>query len=137
MTAKSNKPISALHQRMLEYMAMRKLGPKTQKDYIRAVVKFTLYLKRSPDTACAEDLREYQLHLAKQRVSSSTINAAISGLKFFFDTTLDRRELARKMRYLHEPRKIPQILSVEEVTHLIQAAGSLKYQAAFSVAYGA
>jgi len=122
---------------MLEDMAMRKLGPKTQKDYIRSVVKFTHYLKRSPDTASAEDIREYQLHLANQRVTSSTINATISGLKFFFDTTLDRRELAKKMRYLHEPRKIPEILSVEEVTRLIQCAGSLKYQAAFSVAYGA
>lgn len=137
MTTKSNKPISPLRQRMLEDMAMRKLGPKTQKDYIRAVVKFTHYLKRSPDTASAEDLREYQLHLANQRVSSSTINATISGLKFFFDTTLDRSELARKMRYIHEPRKIPEILSVEEVTRLIQCAGSLKYQAALSVAYGA
>ena len=137
MTTKCNKPTSPMRQRMLEDMAMRKLGPKTQKDYIRAVVQFTHYLKRAPDTACAEDLREFQHHLAKHRVSSSTINATLSGLKFFFDTTLDRRELARKMRYLHEPRKIPEILSVEEVTRLIQAAGSLKYQAALSVAYGA
>ena len=89
MTAKSNKPISALRQRMLEDMAMRKLGPKTRKDYIRAVVKFTLYLKRSPDTASAEDLREYQLHLPNQRVSGGTINATISGLKFFFERTID------------------------------------------------
>jgi len=137
MTIKSNKSNSVLRQRMLEDMAMRKLGPKTQKDYIRSVVKFTHYLKRSPDTASAEDLREYQLHLTNQRVSSSTINATLSGLKFFFDTTLDHPELARRMRYLHEPRKIPEILSIEEVTRLIQAAGSLKYQAAFSVAYGA
>jgi len=122
---------------MFEDMAMRKLGPKTQKDYIRSVVKFTRYLKRSPDTASAEDLREFQLYLTSQRVSSSTINATISGLKFFFDTTLDRHELARKMRYIHEPRKIPVILSIEEVTRLIQCAGSLKYQAALSLAYGA
>ena len=133
----SNKPISPLRQRMLEDMAMRKLNPKTQKDYIRSVVKFTRYLKRAPDTASAEDLREFQLYLASQRVSSSTINSCVSGLKFFFDTTLDRPELARKMRYIHEPRKIPEILSVEEVARLIQAAGSMKYQAALSVAYGA
>ena len=133
----SNKPISPLRQRMLEDMAIRKLNPKTQEDYIRSVVKFTRYLKRSPDTASAEDLREFQLYLTNQGVSSSTINGCVSGLRFFFDTTLDRPELARKMRYLHEPRKIPQILSVEEVTRLIQCAGSLKYQAALSVAYGA
>ena len=137
MTTKSTKPVSPLRQRMLEDMAMRKLNPKTQKDYIRSVVRFTRYLKRAPDTASAEDLREFQLYLASQRVSSSTINSCVSGLKFFFDTTLDRPELARKMRYIHEPRKIPEILSVEEVTRLIQAAGSMKYQAALSVAYGA
>ena len=137
MTTQSNKPTSPLRQRMLEDMAMRKLSPKTQKDYIRAVVQFTHYLKRSPDTACAEHLRKFHLHLVNQGVSISTINASVSGLKFFFDTTLDRPELVRKMRHIHEPYKIPQILSVEEVTRLIRAAGSLKYQAALSVAYGA
>jgi site-specific recombinase XerD len=75
--------------------------------------------------------------MANQRVSSATINSAISGLKFFFDTTLDHVELVRKLRYIHEPRKLPEILSVEEVTRLIQATGNLKYQAALSVAYGA
>lgn len=133
----STKPISPLRQRMLDDMAMRKLNPKTQKDYLRAVVKFTVYLNRSPHTATAEDLRRYQLHLTNKHVSSATINAAISGLKFFFDTTLDRPERARKLRYIHEPRKIPEILSIEQVTRLLQAAGSLKYQAALSVAYGA
>ncbi len=134
---KSNKTISPLRQRMLEDMAIRKLGTKTQQDYIRAVVKFTRYLKRAPDTATAEDLRAYQLYLVKQRISSSTINAAISGLKFLFDTTVDRPDLFRKLRYIHEPRKIPEILSVEEVTRLIQCADNLKVQAALSVAYGA
>jgi site-specific recombinase XerD len=133
----SNKPISPLRERMLEDMAIRKLGPKTQKDYIRAVVQFAGHLKRSPNSATAEDLREFQLHLTNQRVSSGVINATISGLKFFFDTTLDRPELVRKLRYIHEPHKIPEILSVEEVTHLIRAAGSLKYKAALSVGYGA
>jgi integrase/recombinase XerD len=129
---KSNKTIRPLRQRMLEDMAIRKLGAKTQKDYIRAVVNFTCHLKRSPDTATAEDLRDYHLHMANQRVSSGTVNSTISGLKFFFDTTLDRVELVRKLRYIHEPRKLPKILSVEEVTRLIQAA-----QAALSVAYEA
>ncbi len=133
----SNKPISPLRQRMIEDMAIRKLGAKTRQDYIRAVVKFTRYLKRAPDTATTEDLRAFQLHLANQRVSSGTINSAIAGLKFFFNTTLDRPDLVRKLRYLHEPRKIPEILSIEEVTRLIQCAGNLKVQAALSVAYGA
>ena len=97
---KSTKPIRRLRQRMLDDMAMRKLNPKTQKDYIRAVVKFAHYLKRSPHTATAEDLRRYQLHLTNKRVSSGTINGAISGLKFFFDTTLDRPERASEVTHL-------------------------------------
>ena len=134
---KSNKTISPLRQRLLEDMAIRNLGAKTRQDYIRAVVKFTHYLKRSPDSATAEDLREFQLHLTNQGASSGVINATVAGLKFFFGTTLDRPDLVRKLRYLHVPRKIPEILSVEEVTRLIQCADNLKVQAALSVAYGA
>ena len=133
----SNKSISPLRQRMLDDMAMRKLSTGTQTGYIRAVVNFTRFLKRSPDTARAEDLRAFQLHLVEEGVAPGTLNATITGLRFFFDITLDRHDLVRRMRHVHEPRKLPKILSIEEVTRLIQSAGSLKYQAALSVAYGA
>ena len=133
----STKPISPLRQRMLEDMTMRKLSPVTQRSYIRVVANFTRFLTRSPDTADAEDLRRYQLHLVEQGVSSTSINANITGLKLFFESTLDRPDVMRKMRHIYEPRKLPEILSIEEVTRLLQSAGSLKYQAAFSVAYGA
>jgi len=133
----SSKPISPLRQRMIEDMTMRKLSPRTQGTYIRVVANFTRFLTRSPDTADAEDLRRYQLHLVEQGVSSTSINANITGLKLFFESTLDRPEVMRKMRHIYEPRRLPEILSIEEVTRLLQAAGSLKYQAALSVAYGA
>ena len=133
----STKSISPLRQRMLDDMAIRHLNSKTQLAYLRAVVKLTRYLKRSPDTATPDDLREFQLHMVNQGVSPGTHNATITGLRFFFDTTVDHPELMRKIRHVHEPRKIPEILSVDDVTRLIQAAGSLKYQAALSVAYGA
>ena len=135
--AQSTKPISPLRQRMLDDMRMRKLSPRTQTQYIRAVANFTRFLARSPDTADAEDLRRYQLHLVEQGVSTTTINATITGLKMFFEVTLDRPEVMKKMRHIYEPRKIPEILSTEEVTRLLQAAGGLKYQAALGVAYGA
>ncbi len=135
--AQSTKPISPLRQRMLDDMRMRKLSPRTQTQYVRAVANFTRFLARSPDTADAEDLRRFQLHLVEQGVSTTTINATITGLKMFFDVTLDRPEVMKKMRHIYEPRKIPEILSTEEVTRLLQAAGGLKYQAALGVAYGA
>ena len=133
----SSKPISPLRQRMIEDMTMRKLSPRTQSSYIRVVANFTRFLSRSPDTADAEDLRRYQLHLVEQGVSSTSINANITALKLFFETTLDRPEAMKKMRHIYEPRRLPEILSLDEVTRLLKAAGGLKYQAAFGVAYGA
>jgi hypothetical protein len=61
----------------------------------------------------------------------------LTGLKFFFETTFERPEAMAKMSHVHEPRKLPLVLSLEEVTRLLQSAGSLKYQAALGVAYGA
>jgi len=122
---------------MLDDMRLRKLNPKTQTGYIRAVVNFTRFLKRAPDTAEAEDLRRYQLYLVEQGTSSGSLNANISGLRFFFEVTVDRPEVMKGMRHVYQPRKLPEILSLEEVTRLLENAGGLKYQAALGVAYGA
>ena len=133
----STKPISPLRQRMIDDMTLRKLSPQTQSAYIRAVKNFTRFLGQSPDAANAEDLRRYQLPLVDQGISSGNLNATLTGLKFFFETTLERREAMAKMSHVHEPRKLPVVLGLEEVTRLLQSAGSLKYQAALGVAYGA
>src|SRR3990172_428356 len=135
--SQSTKPTSPLRQRLIEDMTLRKISPRTQSAYIRVVANLTRFLSRSPDMAEAEDLRRYQLHLVEQGVSSTTLNAIITGQKFFFEITLDRPEAMKKMRHVYEPRKLPEILSCEEVTRLLQGAGSLKYQAALGVAYGA
>lgn len=129
--------VSPLRQRMIDDMRMRKLNGKTQIGYIRAVRRFAAYLKRSPDTATAEELRSFQLHMVDTGTSPGTINATLSGLKFFFDVTLGRGELMVKMQPVPQPRKIPVVLSCEEVARLIAAAPNLKSQAALSVAYGA
>ena len=136
MSATPN-PISPLRQRMLEDMRMRKLGEKTQSGYLRAVRDFNVFLERSPANATAEDVRRYQLHLADRGVSAVSINSALTGLRFFFDITLDRVAVMAKVAHVHQPRTLPVILSVEEVTRLLEAAPGLKYRAALSVAYGA
>lgn len=128
--------VSPLRQRMIEDMRMRKLNPHTQEGYIRAVRKFTQYLGRSPDTATVEDLRNFQLHLVDHGVSPITLNATITGLKFFFDVTLGRIELMARMQPVHVPRTLPIILSREEAGRLIAAAKNLKHQTVLSVAYG-
>jgi site-specific recombinase XerD len=122
---------------MIDDMMMRKLSPKTQYQYIRSVKNLTRYLGRSPDTATAEDLRKYQLHLVSDDVSRITLNANLTGLKFFFVTTLDRADVLTKISTVPVPRKLPVVLSLEEAARLISAAGNPKYKAALSVAYGA
>jgi len=133
----TTQTISPLRQRMIDDMRMRKLSPKTQSGYLRVVSLFGGWLGRSPDTASVEDLRRYQLHLVDRGISPISLNAAITGLKFFFETTLDRAELMNKMQTVHVPRKIPVVLSRDEVARLIGAAGNLKNQTVLSVAYGA
>ena len=128
--------ISPLRQRMLDDMRMRKLEPKTQAGYIRAVRRLAAFLKRSPDTATAEDLRNFQLHLVDQGTSPITLNATITGLKFFFDVTLERSDLMARMSPVRVPQKLPVVLSREEAARLIAAAPNLKYQTALSIAYG-
>ena len=132
----SNKSVSPLRQRMIEDMTLRKLSPKTQIGYIRAVVKLARFLRRSPDTATAEDLRLFQLHMSENGVSNTTINATITGLRFLFETTLDDHHILRKMSSVHVPRKLPVVLSAEEITRIIDAASNLKYKAALALAYG-
>jgi len=129
--------ISPLRQRMLDDMRMRKLSAKTQSSYIRAVRHFAGFLGRSPDTASAEDLRRYQLHCVDRGISPITLNATITGLKFFFEVTVDRAELMNKMRPVRVAHTLPVILSREEVGRLIEAAHNLKHRTALSVAYGA
>ena len=135
--SKSSKPISPLRQRMIDDMTMRKLKPATQAGYIRAVRRLNEFLGFSPTKATAEDLRLFQLHLSETGTSSGTINTTVSGLRFFFETTLSKPEVVKKITSVHEPRRLPVVPSREEVVSLIDNAGSLKYKAAFSIAYGA
>jgi integrase/recombinase XerD len=133
----TDKAISPLRQRMIEDMTIRKLASKTQHDYVQRVKNFTAYLGRSPDTASSEDLRRYQLHLTASGVGVPTVNQTVSTLRFFFKVTLGRPDLVERTAFVHEPRKLPVVLSPEEVARLLDAAPSLKYKAALSVAYGA
>jgi site-specific recombinase XerD len=123
---------------MLEDMAVRKLGEKTRRDYVRHVEAFASFLGRSPGTATADDVRRYQVHLTEGGVQPPTLNSSASALRFFFATTLDRAELARHLARVHYSRKLPRVLS-PEVGRLLEAAPGpgLKYKAALSIAYGA
>jgi len=133
----SNKSTSPLRQRMIDDMTLRKLSPSTQAGYLRTVVKFTRFFGQSPDLASPEDLRAFQLHMVEEGVSSTTINATLTGLTFLFGVTLDRPSALKRMSRVHQPQKLPRVLSVDEVARLLRGATNLKHRAALSVAYGA
>ena len=133
----NGESISPLRRRMIEDMTVRKFVEKTQKDYIRHVKGLSTFLGRSPDTATAEDLRRYQLHLTESGVRPPSVNGAVSALRFFFSVTLDRPKVTKLLDFVAESRKIPVVLSPEEVTRFLDAAPGPKYKAAFSAAYGA
>ncbi len=135
----AEKPISELRRRMLADMTIRSFGDKTKHDYIRHVETLTAFLGRSPGTATADDLRRFQLHQVEQGAQPPKLNSQASALRFFFTITLGRPDLINQLARTHYPRKLPRILSAEDVLRLLEAAPGpgLKYKAALSIAYGA
>jgi site-specific recombinase XerD len=131
-----DKAISPLRQRMIEDMTIRNFSPSTQKDYIRGVKTFAAFLGYSPSKANAEDIRRYQLHMTATGASVPNMNAAVSALRFLFKVTLRRGDITEHMPFIHEPQRLPVVLSMEEVRRLLDAAPSLKYKTALSLAYG-
>src|SRR5207302_7289851 len=130
----SHQPVASA---LIEDMSIRKFAAKTQHDYVQRVKDFAGFLGRAPDTAKSEDVRGFRLHLALSGAGTPKINATVSALRFFFNVTLDRPDLAKHLAFMHEPRKVPVVLSPEEVARFLEAAPGLKYKAALSVAYGA
>ena len=129
--------ISPLRRRMIEDMTVRGFTACTQRGCIAAVRRFTIFLRRSPDQATADDLRRFQLRMREEGVSATTMNAVVAALRFFFGVTLGRTEAEVALTSVREPRRLPVILSPQEVTRLLDAALGLKYRAALSVSYGA
>jgi site-specific recombinase XerD len=122
---------------MIEDMTVRRIGEKTQSDYIRHVKNFSLFLGRSPRTATPEDLRAFQVHQSAAGVQPPTMNSTVSALRFFFTTTLDRPEMARHLRLVKQPRKLPIVLDQDEVVRMLERADGARNKAALAVAYGA
>src|SRR2546429_6809426 len=133
----TDEAMSPLRRRMIEDMAMRRLAPKTQKDYIQIIKNLAAFLGRSPDTASFEDIRRFQLHVAASGVGTGARNQTVAALRFFFRVTLKRYAIVEHTAFIHEPRKLPVVLCPEEVARFLDAAPGLKYNAALSVAYGA
>jgi integrase/recombinase XerD len=136
-TLNADRTGTPLRQQMLDDMLMRGLNERTRHGYIRRVQRFAEFIGRSPDTATAEDVRRYQLHQRENGAQAPSINSTVSALRFLFTVTLDRPDLSRRLVIARMARKLPDVLSVDEVARLLEAAPGMKYKAALSVAYGA
>ncbi len=128
--------ISPLRQRMTEDMNGRKLSVATQKGHIRSCRRFAAFLGRSPDTATADDVRRFQVHLAESAMSICTRNRTMTGLKFLFRVSLRRLDLANEIYHLREPQKLPKVMSQDEAKRLLVMARNLKTRTLLSLAYG-
>ena len=134
----TDQAMSPLRRRMIEDMTIRKLAPKTQHDYVQRVKDFAAFLGRSPDTAnFGGGARLSTASGGDRRRHIPILNHTVSALRFFFKVTLRSPRYRRAPAFVHEPRKLPVVLSPEEVARLLDAAPGLKYKAALSVAYGA
>ena len=118
----TDEAMSPLRRRMIEDMTIRKLAPKTQQGYIRTIKDFAAFLGRSPDTASFEDVRRFQLHLAANGAQIPILNHTVAALRFFFRVTLRRSDVIEHTTFIHQPCKLPVVLSPEEVARLLDAA---------------
>ena len=128
--------ISPLRQRMIEDMKARQLGGHSQRSHIYSCKRFAAYLKRSPETATADEVRAFQLYLMETGSSICNRNRIMSGVKFLFRVTLRRHDLASEIYYVREPQKLPVTMSPQEAKRLLALAGNLKVTLMLMLCYG-
>src|SRR3984893_7893936 len=129
--------MSPLRHRMIEDMTVRNLSPATQRSYISAVSKLSRYFGRSPDKLELEDIRAFQVHLVSTGISWPVLNQIVCALRFFYGMTLGEAVIPERIPYAREPRKLPLILSPDEVVQFLEAVSSLKCRAALTCCYAA
>ncbi len=133
----TTQTIHPLRQRMIEDMTLRGISVATQKSYIRAVRSCCQQTGCKPDDLTAEAARGFLLHLQQDGCSVATINGHATALRFFLRVTLGKSDAIDRVPILRAPRRLPVVLTREEVARIIAAAPGRKYRAAFSIAYGA
>jgi integrase/recombinase XerD len=129
--------ISPLRRRMIDDMTIRNLSPATQRSYIQAVAKLSRYFGRAPDTIGLDEVRDFQVHLVAQGVSWGALNQTVCALRFFYGVTLGEATVPERIPYARTPRKLPVILSADEVVQFLEAVSSLRSRAALTTAYAA
>src|SRR5262249_9466020 len=130
--------MTPLRQRMLEDLQIRNYSPCTVTAYIRGVAQFAKHFGKSPELLGPEQIREYQLHLIKEKgVSLSSYIQTVCGLRFLYANTLHRPLAIERIPLPRYERKLPVILSPPEVKLLLAAPKDLRYQTMLTTMYAA
>ena len=124
--------LSPLRRRMIEDMTVRNMSPATQRSYISAVSKFSRYFGKSPERLDLEDVRAFQVHLVSTGISWPGLNQIVCALRFFYGVTLGEADVPERIPYARAPRKLPTVLSADEVVRFLKSVSSLKSRAALS-----
>jgi site-specific recombinase XerD len=129
--------MTPLRRRMIDDMTVRNMSPLTQKAYVRAVKNFSKFFRQSPDELNFEDVREYQLHLVSRGLDATTTNQIMSALRFFYKTTLGKKDAAEHIPLARKSDPLPAVLSQEEVVRFLKAVPDLRYRTVFATIYAA
>jgi len=122
---------------MLEELQRRNYSKSTTRYYLQAVANFARHFGKSPDKLGPDELRSYQAYLLRERkLAAGTVIARVAALRFFFIRTLKRLEFREDLPYPKDHRRLPTVLSLEEVAGLINAAGNLLQRALLMTLYG-
>ena len=131
--------MTPLRQRMSDDMQVRNLAPHTQRAYLQQVSQFARHFGKSPDLLGPDDIRAYQLHLARdRRLSASSILVAVAAIRFLYKVTLRRDwDFDEVVPSCRKPQKLPVVMSPEEVSRFFDAVDSLKHRTILTVCYAA
>ena len=125
-----------LRNRMIMDMELKNLSPRTIKTYLRWMEQFAIHYGKSPEELGDEEIRDYLHYILKDRkASQSAMNQAYSALKFFYEKTLQREWNGSKIPRSKIPKKLPVVLSQDEVQRIFSTTRNLKHVAAFMVIY--
>jgi len=128
--------MTPLRQRMIEDMQLRGLAPATQQAYLQAVKQFALYYGKSPEQITDEQLRQYFLYLYREKhIARSTATVALCAIKFLFEHTLRQPWPTLDLLRPRPTHKLPVVLSIDEVWHILAQLRLPSYRACLSTIY--
>jgi integrase/recombinase XerD len=121
--------MTRLREKMIREMELHNLSKNTQRSYLKAVSGLAKHYRQSPDKVSKEMIEDYLLYLKKEKGNvPTTVGGAITGLRFFFNHVLGHKHLSPRCSFAKTPRRLPTVLSQEEIWSIINAPDNIKHR---------